>query len=271
MIEAYFDESGSHDGSPVLCVAGYLFETDRCKELDLLWQDTLNEFGLPFFHMVDCAHGAPPFDKLSPRDRDAVARKMIGLIRSHALFGVAVGVDERDYNEILPPALQAVLPNDGLTRRLPGSAYSFCCSMMMAAVQSWVQRNSFDGTITYFFEAGHKHQRETSEIMERVYRVPEIRHRQRYASHVFVTKECCRPAQSADILAWHHAADLKKLMTGGNRRKDFAALIEGIEMELKFVARSHLLHMREQINRVTMGRTVMVGGTFGTFRFETVV
>jgi hypothetical protein len=143
--------------------------------------------------------------------------------------------------------------------------------MMMAAVQSWVQRNSFDGTITYFFEAGHKHQRETSEIMERVYRVPEIRHRQRYASHVFVTKECCRPAQSADILAWHHAADLKKLMTGGNRRKDFAALIEGMETELKFVARSHLLHMREQINRVTMGRTVMVGGTFGTFRFETVV
>src|SRR5438105_4019181 len=30
LAEAYFDESGSHDGSPVLCVAGYIFEKNAC-------------------------------------------------------------------------------------------------------------------------------------------------------------------------------------------------------------------------------------------------
>jgi hypothetical protein len=53
--ETYFDESDSHKGASALCVAAYLFEKEACKALDLEWKAVLDEFGLPFFHMVDCA------------------------------------------------------------------------------------------------------------------------------------------------------------------------------------------------------------------------
>ena len=74
MFEAYFDESGTHDGAHVLCVAGYLFESKKCKSLDLAWQAMLAEYNLPFFHMVDCIHRVFPFDHLSKEECVAVEK-----------------------------------------------------------------------------------------------------------------------------------------------------------------------------------------------------
>ena len=98
LIEAYFDESGSHDGSSALCVAGYLFEKGECEALDLAWKQTLEKYALPYFHMVDCAHGNYPFDKLDRSERIQVETEMIGLIRKHMLFGTAITVNEQEYN-----------------------------------------------------------------------------------------------------------------------------------------------------------------------------
>ena len=77
MVEAYFDESGSHDGSPALCVAGYIYWPDECLKLDLGWKVVLEKYDLPYFHMVDCAHGAPPFDKLSKGARIECEKEII--------------------------------------------------------------------------------------------------------------------------------------------------------------------------------------------------
>jgi hypothetical protein len=80
-LEAYFDESGTHDNSPIMCIAGYLFDKENCQALDLAWKTVLDEYELPYFHMVDCAHHSFPFDRLTKDECDKVARKMIALIR----------------------------------------------------------------------------------------------------------------------------------------------------------------------------------------------
>jgi len=36
-MEAFFDESGTHDSSPFVCVAGYLFEKGKATALDNAW------------------------------------------------------------------------------------------------------------------------------------------------------------------------------------------------------------------------------------------
>jgi hypothetical protein len=63
--ECYFDESGSDEGSPLLCVAGYLLEKEECRALDLKWKAVLDRFQLPYFRMSSCAHNTKPFDHLS--------------------------------------------------------------------------------------------------------------------------------------------------------------------------------------------------------------
>jgi hypothetical protein len=55
MIEAYFDESGIHDGAKVCVIAGYFGDQDSMKSLELEWLDTLNRFHFPVsdFHAKD--------------------------------------------------------------------------------------------------------------------------------------------------------------------------------------------------------------------------
>jgi hypothetical protein len=67
-MEAYFDESGTHNSSAFVCAAGYLFEKDNATALDIAWRNMLGEKWLPFFRMSDCAHRTGPFKGWSKDD-----------------------------------------------------------------------------------------------------------------------------------------------------------------------------------------------------------
>ena len=219
-LECYFDESGSHDGSPVLCVAGYLFDKDQCKSLDLKWKASLERYKLPFFRMSACAHNTDdvkiyPFEHLSAAECIAVEKEMIGHINEHALLGVAVAVNEHDYE---------VLFGDN---SLAGTPYAFCCWQVLAGIQSWILRNQFrgQGKVAYFFEAGHPDQNQANALMKRIFDNKTLRQNYCYGSHSFVDKECVRPVQTADILAWHQATQVKRWLKNDARmRADFRVL-----------------------------------------------
>ena len=66
--------------------------------------------------MSACAHLAKPFAHLSRDKSIEVEKAMIGLINEHALLGVAVAVNEVEYETWF-----AGLAVTG------GSAYTFCC------------------------------------------------------------------------------------------------------------------------------------------------
>jgi hypothetical protein len=171
----------------------------------------LDDYNLPFFHMVDCAHGNPPFDKMSMNERIDAEKRMIKLINDNALFGVVVSVNESEFdswgiNEI-------------------GSAYTYCCWQALAAIKSWISENNFSGEVSYFFEQGHEHQSQSNSMMDRIFKDPSLKEQYRYLTHSFVDKKKVRPIQSADILAWLHANWLNKVLSGNHvMRKDFEAL-----------------------------------------------
>jgi hypothetical protein len=80
--EGYFDESGSFEEEPgVFCVAGYLIESAQAAAMDQRWGEILAQHNIPYFHMVDCAHGAPPFADMEKAERIEVEMKLIGLIK----------------------------------------------------------------------------------------------------------------------------------------------------------------------------------------------
>jgi hypothetical protein len=211
LLEGYFDESGSHSGSPVLCVAGYLFEKEKCQRLDLEWADVLYGYQLPYFRMVDCAHGVGPFAHLNMNERIQCETEMIRLIKKYMLHGFSVTIDEAQYDQWRIDQYP-----------LFGSAYSWCCWMILIAVESWALKVRFDGKIAYFFEAGHESYAEANRIMTESMDMPGLR----YTSHAFVSKRDDRPIQAADILAWQAAKFRKETMKGNRRpRADFRSLV----------------------------------------------
>ena len=100
--ESYFDETNTHKGRHRLCVGGYVFLREGAEEQAHRWSAMLSKWGLPHFHMVDCAHRAEAFACLSEHECDLAAREAIQIIKDTASAGVCVTVLESDYLEIMP-------------------------------------------------------------------------------------------------------------------------------------------------------------------------
>jgi hypothetical protein len=163
------DESDSHDGAPALCVAAYLFEKDACDQLDIKWKSVLDEYELPYFHMVDCVHLKRPFDKLARDQSIDVEKKVIAIISEHMLLGAAITVNEKDYN-------------NWAARKELGTAYSYCCWQTIVMVNARMDERKLDGEIAYFFEVGHESAGETHAIMEAIVKNPRLKKSYRHAS-----------------------------------------------------------------------------------------
>jgi hypothetical protein len=245
MVEVYFDESGSHERSPVLCVAGYIFESDRAKTFSQEWDEVLSTHGLPFFRMSDCAHGNGPFNEKSLQTRIDIATCMIEIIKRHASAGIASVIKMEQYDRLMP------------YHQNLGGSYTFCIVVCLAGVLKWIQDNGFEGDISYFFEAGHKSQSEANRIMELMFDKSDARREYCYASHTFVRKEKAAPVQAADLLAWQCFTESKKAIQGGGvRRKDFASLITGSQHNLIRITDARILEIVEVMKKQDAWRRV---------------
>jgi hypothetical protein len=255
-LECYFDESGSHDGSPVLCVAGYVFEKSNCKALDLGWKAVLDRYRLPFFRMSACAHNQRPFDHLSRDECIEVEKAMISLVNEHALLGLAVAVNEQDYAHLFEGE------NPG------GSPYSFCCWQILAGIRNWINKTDFQGQISYFYEAGHASKPEANKLMHRIFSNRDLRAGYRYASHAFADKQQLRPLQAADMLAWQWGTQMKRWLKNDHQmRADFRALLEKPRHEL-FIANRKTLARMIAYQRWTQGLPVSgITGRYGASWF----
>ena len=213
-IEAYFDESGTHAGSPFLCVAGYLFEATSRRNFDGEWRAMLADFGLPFFHRAPCEFGKPPFDKLDDNLRRAIRDRAAEIIMKYATSGVVVSVAPASYEKIMPKHV------------LVGDPYTFCANGCFHAVRVWGDTNRYRGKIAYFFESGAAGQNAANNIMALRAASPKRRKDYRYQSHAFLLKEDATPLQAADILAWHWRDQCLRASNGAEIHPGFVPLID---------------------------------------------
>lgn len=212
VMEAYFDESGTHEGSPFVCVAGYLFEKGNAADLDAKWQGMLKEKGLDFFRMSDCAHRTGPFKGWSESDTTNLEIRAIELVKVYATHGFAASVDLDDFH---------LIPNLGLF----DSAYSFSCLQMLLGVKQWADAHKFCGEIAYIFESGALHQSEANAFMNKVFKIPQMKTDFRYSTHDFKGKSKVKQLQCADLLAWHWFTHNRRMREGKGKRKDFRSLL----------------------------------------------
>jgi Protein of unknown function (DUF3800) len=212
--QAYFDESGSHAGSHVLCVAGYVMEKRQARKLSRDWMAVLHAKGLPYFRMSECAHGNGPFSRLSKSDRIAVAKRVIEIIKGRTILGLAVTLNSDEFRSLMQ------------FHPLIGGPYSFAAHMVLTGVNTWIERNNIQGKVAYFFEAGHESRPEANRIMAEIFSHENLKNEYRYGGHAFVEKEEAPAVQAADLLAWQWYTDKRHEMEGRPRRKDCASLLE---------------------------------------------
>lgn len=211
----YIDESWSHSGAPSLVLAGYVLEASRIQTFESRWVEMLVKYGIPAFHMVDCAHGAEAFKELTKDNRIQVQTDAIEIIREETAIGFAVTISNVEYSELL----KGIEP-EGST-----SPYTIGLTACLAMVSNWAKESGFNGDLAYFFEAGHKDQAFANKEMTSLFQREPVRLATHYASHTFGDKLKYVPLQAADVLAWLWGNFAVNRGTDRPLRQDLKALL----------------------------------------------
>ena len=188
----YFDESGTNPGDAYLTVAGYLSTQDRWDAFHVEWSAALKEYGLPFFHMTDCANGAPPYDRWAKEERWAMQQRMFRILSGHALCGMGCAVSIESYNRLVSPAADAKFPGP----------YGLAVRLMLDAGANTVAQLGVDNDpwIAYTFELGAEGSGKVFQAVNKL--LPQLRRELRVLSLQFEPKDKFTPLQLGDIAAY---------------------------------------------------------------------
>jgi hypothetical protein len=142
MIRIYMDESGTHDGSPVVTVGAYLGQPNDWKRFTRKWQHALGS--LPYFHASDCQALRGVFEGWTREDRDALVIRLLGILRESPFAGQAVGINMLDYD--------AALASRENLKRLFGTPYGASFHWVVATIMGVVERHGTNEALAFFHE-----------------------------------------------------------------------------------------------------------------------
>lgn len=149
MLEAYFDESGTHatQDEPLLIVAGYLADEAKWSAFDKRWAALLTQFNVDRFHMKDLRNFRHKrFKHLSRANRLELLTNLIDATAETALLGT-IGY-------LRPSEYQAV--TDQKFRSMYGSAYGILITLSLLKLDSVLLNQIREpDTIRVFLEEGH--------------------------------------------------------------------------------------------------------------------
>jgi len=209
---AYFDESGTHDGAPIMSFGAYLFTADQARKFSRDWAKDLKRLGLPYAHMTDCALGFAAYKDMSMEERVQSEKLLITHIKRRSLFGFMISAPKLTYEQ----------ETAGL--RLV-SLYTFLLQMSVIKIRDIAQAKGIK-QIAYFFESGHRFANEANALFNQMAEVPRAAKWFLYAGHAFVDKRNVLPLQAADMLAWQENHRRTRELQGHNKiRADFRALM----------------------------------------------
>jgi Protein of unknown function (DUF3800) len=216
-LQAYFDESGTHDDADVMVMAGYLMTPCEAANFNDDWSACLKTYDVACSHMVDLAHKKKRYVGWPDDQRKIHTQELISIIHQHSRFGFAVTIDKKFYDT----ELDRENGSSGFF-----SAYSFCALKCLDMIRDWCEKSRYEGKIEYIFEAGHKHQAELDRIFKQMEPNESFSERYRFGGHSFIAKDGGLPLQAADMLAWQVHHYHQRCIKGEQEpRKDYLTLV----------------------------------------------
>src|SRR5258708_21127773 len=104
ILKACCDETGTHDGAPITCMGGYVFDEDGEKEFTSEWVKVLQAFknrGIEFFHANKCYLRKGEFSVIDEAEKGEVFTSLIALTRRTAKFGMVSGIRDEVFEEVM--------------------------------------------------------------------------------------------------------------------------------------------------------------------------
>lgn len=201
-LTAHIDDSGTDINSPIAVAAGWIAPDPQWKKFTREWGKAKRELGLDDFHMAHFINNNKKSEFAdanlwNDRRKRRVLLRLRSIINCRAAKGFAVGVNKKDYDDVIPAELR---PYTGEYH------YSYAVRALIGWIEQWRAEQGIKEPIKYVFDNMVKGS-EKSEI-ELVF--DNALHldsdQKKYGVHPGCLSFCSRkqvfPLQSADMLAW---------------------------------------------------------------------
>lgn len=173
MLEAYLDESGTHMGAEMLCVAGYVGSRGEWYKFEKEWQNKLDDHEISCFHAKD--------SKCAP-----LKLPLASAIERRNLRGIICGVKPITFNNHTSQQFKALI----------GNAYAACTFACALEICKRAKEMGYK-SVSFIVEDGQPN----SKHVERVLRSMIYYHPVNIAGVMLAKKDEFLPLQTADFLS----------------------------------------------------------------------
>lgn len=192
VLHGYFDESGTHDGSRAISVAGYLSTADRWLAFEQEWKEALAAYGLDHFHMTDFVARKQPYADWPAVERVECLTNLIGIINRNVMASVGFALPMRDYYAIFSKR----------AKHYTGGAYGLAAVSCFMDASRAIRTEHPNAKIAYVFERGVKGRGQVMKVFDQACDDRETRERHMLQSLKYEDKRDFVALQAADILAY---------------------------------------------------------------------
>jgi hypothetical protein len=241
MFTGYFDESGTHGDSKVLCVAGLISTVEQWTEFQREWREALDDAGVSYFRMALFENRLKDFADWDNAKRHRVLRRLTGIIKRRVYFGVGRAVLVSDFHEAF----------EGRHKYYYGEPYRFCSFMSMLGIGAWQDKHDRHDLIPYVFEKGAHGSSNLTRFFSWISGNPEIKQRARLSSLTFADKKEVLPLQAADLVAYEFYKGLlnDKVLGGKRPTRKSIKLLRGLPLNFGYFNKERLSNMAADFDR----------------------
>ena len=189
MIKIYMDESGVHDGSPVVTVGAYFGRPKQWEAFTRRWN--AKKRPIEVYHATDAQNLRGEFKGWATTDRDRLVAGLLPIIAASGVAGIVIGIQMIEFD--------AAMNSHPDLRKMFGTPYTACFQWTVQRVLG-IQRKVKNRERLAFFHEANEYEREALESFEWV-------KKNSNAGNVdmrlkFGTKQDYVPLQAADVLAY---------------------------------------------------------------------
>ncbi|MCI0596779.1 MAG: DUF3800 domain-containing protein [candidate division Zixibacteria bacterium] len=219
LFQAYFDESGTNAGSPIVVLAGFIGNLARWEKFNQKWLKILQPAGIKIFHATDCFNGRREFEGWLEETRRPFIEDLIGVIKNirPITYLVRTGDFQQVKKDYTDPRIVAYTP------------YKLCFDRCLLNLDGWANRAPGRDEISVFFEdSPEKHNTEVMRLYEEAMRSPLLKGKHKISRIAFIPKSVGIPLQAADLFAWELRKYHTDLMMHSGRplRKSLRAIFQ---------------------------------------------
>jgi hypothetical protein len=205
---AYYDESGTHGGSPITVLAGFVGNANDWVDFEIEWRKILHKYKLTHVHAKHLWHRQGQHKNWSTDQADELFCELIYVVQERKkIFASKTVLLADDYKHFY-------LLDGAARRERLDTKYALCFRSFLHFYPASHYQQYPIGCVNFVLEAGHKNSGDAIRVFNEIKGDQHFPWRGAIGSIAFGTKEDFPALQAADLLAyWLNKAECKRLST----------------------------------------------------------